>query len=249
MDRIELFRTELNLIEEDDVRGFAQKALELLPNYFFTCAASSSGMYHPEYALNEGGLVRHTKAAIGFANHMFNIEQSDAEYTTREKDLVIVALMLHDGWKHGDKKPDGTYRKTTIFEHPQVASDWIRNCEELNDWLPQEDRNIMADAVASHMGQWNTQKKNAFALQKPQSKIQKVVHLCDYLASRKDIEVLFNDYTKPEVEIPKLEDYVLTFGKHSGEKLVDVAKSDSGYIAWCKENMTREPMKSLLKQL
>lgn len=33
------------------------------------------------------------------------------------------------------------------------------------------------------------------------------------------------------------------------EKLVDVAKTDVGYIAWAKENMTREPVKSLLAQL
>ena len=46
-----------------------------------------------------------------------------------------------------------------------------------------------------------------------------------------------------------MEDYILNFGKHSGEKLIDVAQSDPSYISWAKENMTREPIKSLLAQL
>lgn len=69
------------------------------------------------------------------------------------------------------------------------------------------------------------------------------------MASRKDVEVLFDGYETPKKEIPKLEDYIFNFGKHSGEKLIDVAKTDPGYISWAKENMTREPVKSLLCQL
>ena len=53
----------------------------------------------------------------------------------------------------------------------------------------------------------------------------------------------------PEVELPKLEEYVLDFGKHKGEKLIDVAKSNPDYISWAKENIYREPIKSLLAQL
>lgn len=83
----------------------------------------------------------------------------------------------------------------------------------------------------------------------PKNKYQTILHLADYLASRKDIEVLFDGFEVPKKEVVKLEDYVLNFGKHSGEKLVDVAQSDPSYISWAKENMNREPIKSLLAQL
>lgn len=73
--------------------------------------------------------------------------------------------------------------------------------------------------------------------------------MADYLASRKDIEVLFDSFETPKQEVPKLEEYVFTFGKHNGEKLVDVVQSDPGYISWAKENMTREPVRSLLAQM
>ena len=76
-----------------------------------------------------------------------------------------------------------------------------------------------------------------------------MLHLADYLASRKDIEVLFDGFETPEKEIPPLDEYIFTFGKHNGEKLVDVVKSDPDYIRWAKENMTREPVRTLLMQM
>ena len=71
--------------------------------------------------------------------------------------------------------------------------------------------------------------------------------MCDYLASRKDIEVLFDEEEQaPPIDINT---YILPFGKHKGETLVQIAESDPSYIAWAKENMNKEPIKSLLKQL
>lgn len=242
MDKIECFKQELDMYANDDIKSFAAKAIMELPDYFFEVAASSSGRYHPDYALGEGGLVRHTKAAVRFANHIFQMEHVQEEFTERERDLVLTAIILHDGWKHGD---DG--KTHTVFMHPQVSADWVRGNANLDGFISGEEREVIAGAIESHMGQWNTNKREKNELKKPKSKIQKFVHMCDYLASRKDIEILFDNYEKPEP--PSLDDYILSFGKHKGEKLVDVAASDAGYIAWCKENMTREPIKSLLKQV
>ncbi len=77
--------------------------------------------------------------------------------------------------------------------------------------------------------------------------MQKMVHLADYLASRKDIEMQFDDSEKEK--LPSVEDYILTFGKHSGKTLPQVKETDPGWIAWAKENLEREPVKSLLKQM
>ena len=65
----------------------------------------------------------------------------------------------------------------------------------------------------------------------------------------KILKFCFDGFESPKKETVKLEDYVLNFGKHSGEKLVDVAQLDPSYISWAKENMNREPIKSLLAQL
>ena len=238
----EKFKRELNMIVNSDVREFAKTALDNLPDYFFEVAASSTGKYHPSYALGEGGLVRHTCAAVRFANHLFQLEQFQNQFSERDRDLVITAILLHDGWKHGDKGS-----KFTTFEHPQVAADWVRNSECIETYLPLEDRETIAKAIESHMGQWNVSNKSKTILKKPENKIQKFVHMCDYLASRKDIEVLFDDYSVPE--IPDINTYVLNFGKHNGKTLPEIAEVDPSYISWAKENMRKEPIKSLLKLL
>lgn len=161
----------------------------MLPDYFFSVAASSTGKYHPSYALGEGGLVRHTKAAVAIAHELLQLEMYNDVFTPAEKDLIIAALILHDGKKHGD---NGS--QYTVAEHPLVVADWIAGDEVLSDMLPASTLQVLRDAIASHMGQWNTDyKTKKEILPKPQTEIQKFVHLCDYLASRKYLEFNFGD--------------------------------------------------------
>ena len=62
----------LNYIKNDRIKRSAEKFLDLLPDYFFTVAASSTGKYHPAFASGEGGLVRHSKVACYILNEIVN---------------------------------------------------------------------------------------------------------------------------------------------------------------------------------
>lgn len=160
----------------------------MLPDYFFTVAASSTGKYHPKYALGNGGLVRHTKAADKFAYTLLQLEQYN-KFSSDEKDMIIASLTVHDGRKHG---MDGS--SFTVAEHPTLCADWMRDEIELKGIIPDEYLKIICDAVASHMGEWNQDfKSKKEILPKPQTEIQKFVHICDYLASRKWLPVEFDD--------------------------------------------------------
>lgn len=194
MNKAEVFRDELSLIQDDKIRMFATKAVSLLPDYFFEVAASSTGKYHPKYALESGGLVRHTKAAVLIADSLLGLEMYN-RYTQDEKDLMITALILHDGMKNGETKS-----MYTVSEHPDVIADWILEHEELKDVLPEIQLIVLSDAMRSHMGQWNTDYKTKNEiLPKPITAMQKMVHMCDYLASRKFLEVNFGDsYYNPD---------------------------------------------------
>lgn len=57
----------------------------------------------------------------------------------------------------------------------------------------------------------------------------------------------FDDYKLPEKL--NVNEYILTFGKYRGRKLIDVASTDKNYIEWCKANINDEPLCSLLRQL
>ena len=172
----ELFE-ELASIKNDEVRATTTRLLEGAPAYFWHVAASSSGKYHPAYALGEGGLVRHVKAAVKFANHLFVI----SNFTEAERDYAIAALLLHDVLKHGNDGDEGH----TVFEHPTLAAEYIRTNAS------GEYAEVVASLVSTHMGQWTTSKYSTATLPAPETALQKFVHECDYLASRKDIEVLF----------------------------------------------------------
>ncbi len=183
------FEEELLYIENNDIKESLITLINLLPNYFFTIEASSSGKYHPPYALGVGGLLRHTKAAVKIAYELFNNE-TICNFTSREKDLIILSLIMHDGVKRGDL--ENSHTKT---EHPLLASKLIID-NECKLKLTSEDINIVVGAINSHMGQWNTDFYKKEILPKPNTEIEKFVHLCDYLASRKFLEVSFDENNK-----------------------------------------------------
>lgn len=242
----EIFKTELASIEDKRIRKFTETAIENLPQYFFEVAASSTGNYHPTYALGVGGLVRHTKAAVRFASHLLTIEQNKNSFNETARSCIISAIILHDGWKHGN---NGSV--FTTHEHPIVCAEWVLSAECLNNIIDDTSRETIAKAISSHMGEWSTSKRSSITLPKPETEIQKFVHMCDYLASRKDIEVLFDsEEVKQQPSEMQIEDYKLSFGKHKGELIIDVAEHHRDYLEWMSSNMDlREPLKTFVAEL
>ena len=53
---------------------------------------------------------------------------------------------------------------------------------------------------------------------------------------------------QPIVELPNINEYQLTFGKHTGKTIPEIAEVDRGWLHWAKENIAREPVASLIKQ-
>lgn len=192
------FKTELESITAKPMKVFAKWCLDVLPDYFYHIPASSTGKYHPSYALGDGGLVRHTIAAVRIANELFNCHTIQ-NFTEEEKNIIRVALLIHDGVKQG---ADGTGYTTTM--HPLEVIKWIEDkyYEVEEETLPDEVLDLMEDeylwedisnCIKSHMGEWNTDyKTKEEVLPKPVTDMEKFVHLCDYLASRKMLEVNFN---------------------------------------------------------
>lgn len=180
------FSKELEYIKSEKIKNACQKMIELLPDYFFEVPASSTGKYHPEYALGEGGLLRHTKAAVRIAYELLNDPCIGDKYTQDEKDLMIMALILHDGLKSGLN-----HEKYTRFDHPILIADYIMDNEE-DLGLEVEKIEFLCDAVKTHMGSWTTDYNGVDVLEKPKTKYQNFVHMCDFLASRKCLLVPFD---------------------------------------------------------
>lgn len=183
----EIFKTELNYINDSEVRKSLIVMLELLPDYFFKVAASSTGKYHPAYATGDGGLLRHSKAAMRIGFELLNDPAIGDKYTSMEKDIMLMGLLIHDGLKLGIPKS-----KYTKFDHPILMANYI---EENKDKLTisDKDRELLESVIKTHMGPWTTDYNGNEVLEKPKTKYQNFVHMCDYLASRKCLLVPFDE--------------------------------------------------------
>jgi hypothetical protein len=157
-------------INDKNLSEMVEKFLEeKVPEYFRKIPASSSGKYHPAYTLGEGGLLRHTIAAVKILNHTLGLEFMQISYPSIKRDRMIAAMILHDTFKYGVKYDLNDYK-----DHEKKAADQVK------EYFGEHGEEI-ARLIVCHMGQWG--------VQKPERMDEFLVHQADYLASRKNITV------------------------------------------------------------
>ena len=175
--------SEVDKIQSPDIKEFTIQALGLAPDYFWVIPASSSGKYHPMDSLGKGGLVRHTKKVIYFAGELCRAYEMDDQ---RQVDSIASACILHDTLKNGF--PNSGH---TIDEHPLLPRKHYQGIAHLTESFDQ-----IMDCMEPHMGQWGLKG----GARKPESQAEWVVHLADYIASRKEVSLDQGDGAQPNVE-------------------------------------------------
>ena len=241
-EKIALFEKEVDYMEIEDIKSFFKAAITLVPDYFFEVPASSSGQFHSSLECGFGGLVYHTKAVAKVANYLVNLQQYKSKLNDIEKDCVICAALLHDCIKHDWLNKTGF----SVHHHPVLAADFIKTNSNLDGIISQETRMIIGDAVASHSGEWTTNKRSKIILPSPETLVQELVHTSDYIASRGDIHILFENEEKKPV-LPDVNEYKLNFGKHKDKTIPEIAAEDRGWLVWALDNIKREPLLTLIK--
>lgn len=177
MREIKLFEREINLIKDTELRELVREYMEYhTPDYFWSDGASSSGKYHPKFSQGMGGLVRHTKAVVMFAEELLRMS-SYAYMKDVYKDYVIAACILHDTAKYGVDEYDKADYKYHAVNAAEAFSDFCIN----NDCIVSE---FLINAIAAHMGQWSTDRED-----RPFTSIDRCVHMADYMASRSFIDI------------------------------------------------------------
>ncbi len=192
-EKEEMFLDELSYIKNEEYSDALLNIINMIPDYWFHEAASSTGKYHPEYALGEGGLLRHSKAAMRIGYELLSDKVIGDKYTDREKDLMLMSLLIHDGLKLGNPK-----ERYTRFDHPILMGQFIIDHKD-EIGLNKKDAEFMNDVIKTHMGPWITDYQGNEVLEIPKTKYQSFVHMCDFLASRKCILVPFDEEDKISV--------------------------------------------------
>ena len=163
----EILRNELDLIQDVWIKQFVEEMLDKAPQSYFIREASSTNKYHPPSSRGYQGLMRHVKRCVYIGEQLL---RNDVYASLRDKhDEIIAALILHDAKKYGDNNSRWSQK-----EHAEMAAYWIA------DSTVEEKGKVIAQLVLTHMGQWGKVP--------PSTPLEKFVHLCDYIASLKDLE-------------------------------------------------------------
>lgn len=208
MKTSEIFSREIGFIKNETMRRIVADTLDASPECIQTVAASGSGKYHPKADLGEGGLVRHIKTVTAvcrclmdsdnFKDIVFGTDVSvESEKLEMYQDFALAACILHDCYK-----PDNTPKHSTRFDHPILAARLFKKCA--TPYINEDNMKYMKvaitvtyNAIASHMGKWTTSPyAKGVVLPKPKSSVDVIVHLCDFIASRKFFDMNFEAYAE-----------------------------------------------------
>ena len=79
----------------------------------------------------------------------------------------------------------------------------------------------------------------------PKTDDEKILHLADLIASRKEIDIKFTKEEKKK-SIPSLNEYVVDFGMHNGKHINEIPQD---YLKWAVENIKEKKVfTSLVKE-
>lgn len=182
-----VFERELELIQDADIKSFVTDVFgELCPSYFWYIPASVRG-HHPPICRTRGGLVHHTKLAVGFADgflDMLNIHQN-----TLKSSQVIAAVLLHDMMKRGPTENElDTWPEHRVANriHGRYCANRIVDYLDSQQWAAElaVKLNPTIFAIRLHMGRWTHEVTPAEEHELIHNEIVRTTHLADYAASR-----------------------------------------------------------------
>lgn len=251
MDKIKVFENLLNKFETEEIKNYCTDMIKEIPDYIFTIPSSTSFKYHNKTQCQPHGQIFHILMFAEIMNYILGLEYVKEKTNERQRDCLRCTPIFHDAIKCG---LNGS--RYTVHEHSLLAGEWVRNTNVEHD-IDAKTKVYIARLCESHSGEWTSTKRSKTVLPKPENDEQFFVHMCDYLASRSNLDMSYSDEVIstlgeadiPKEELPDIDTYILTFGKHNGEKLTDVAHTDPSYISWAKENITREPLRTLLTKI
>ena len=137
-----VFEKELSLLEDSDVLSLTESLMAHFPAPFWRMPASSTGKYHPESSAGFGGLVTHTRQVFWIAKTII-----DTGLYNVNRDVVLAACLLHDGWKYGENS------RWTIKNHAALAVQKIQRIVDSSHFFVTGQPvwyHLLLDCILSH---------------------------------------------------------------------------------------------------
>ena len=193
MSKVDVFRSVLESFENESMRLYCIDMIKLMPDYNFTMPSSTTLKYHNATQCRPGGQSYHVIMVATIMNYILSLEYTKEKYPDPvQRDCLRIAAILHDA----QKTEGGQY---TAHTHPLSAAEWIKATETDHD-IDARQKKYIARLIASHSGEWTTSKKSNEVLPKPVTDDQMLVHICDILGSRSNLDMIYTDEQRKAVE-------------------------------------------------
>ena len=246
--KVSIFKEVLEKFETEEIRLYCEDMIGLIPDDSLVLPSSTSLKYHNAKQCSLWGNAYHIVMTVEVCNYFLGLEHNMNKFPRpKQRDCIRTGMALHDAIKLG-----WNGSQYSLFNHSILAADWIKETKVEHD-IRQELKDYIAGLVASHGGEWNTSNRSKEILPKPETPEQELIHQCDYISSRSNIDMSYSE--EFEENIQKLTEnlvhtYQFSFGKHKGETVKYVYDNHLDYLRWLHENdKLKEPIKTIVEKL
>lgn len=247
--KVSVFLSLLSRFETDEMRLYCRDMIKQMPDYIFEIPSSTSGKYHNATQCLPHGQVYHIIMFAEILNYLLGIKFNQEKFKSpRQRDAMRCVPIFHDALKCG---LDGGL--WTVHEHPMLAGAWVRETQVEHD-IDASAKEAIARMCERHSGEWTTSSRSKVILPEPENEMERMIHMCDILSSRNNIDMQPPEYLRDifedeQVEMEFDENYIMPFGKHSGEKLIDVYSSHPDYVEWMENNINKRDVLNMIKAM
>lgn len=248
MNKKAVFKELLDKFETEEIRLYCEDMIENIPDYIFTMPSSTSGKFHNATQCLPHGQVYHIIMFGAIMNYRLALKCNKEKYNNPlHRDAMRCVPIFHDAVKCGW---NGSV--FTVHDHPMLAGTWVRDTKVEHD-IDDEIKEMIARMCERHSGEWTSSKRSKIVLPEPETDMEMLVHECDILSSRSDIDMQPSDYLKSvlgeiKIELPDINEYKMKSGSFAGKTIPEIAKIRSSWLDWAVENHPSDIVRDLIKQ-
>ena len=245
--KVAVFQPYLDKFETEEMRLYCADMIKQMPDYIFDMPSSTSGKYHNKTQCLPHGQIYHIIMFAEIMNYRLALKGNQEKFKSpTQRDAMRCTPIFHDALKCGLN--GSTF---SVHEHPMLAGQWVRETKVEHD-IDDKIKEAIARMVERHSGQWVESKKSNVVLPEPENAMELFVHECDYLSSRSNIDMQIPEYLKDifvdePIEFDK--NYVLSFGKYAGKRLIDIYKHAPDYVEWLEQNINKKDALNMIKAM
>lgn len=245
MNKRKIFELLSNNFETQEFKDYYLDMSENIPDYILAMPSSTSGKYHNETQCQPHGQLYHIFMFHSILEHLLRLKHNKERFgSPEERDAMRCVPAFHDAVKCG-----WNGSQYTVQNHPKLAAEWVMSTKVGHDIDPKW-KQMIAAMCEAHSGEWNKDRSGNVIMAEPANDREFLIHECDILASRPDLDWKISGELKALLaEEQRLEDYEIPIGKYKGRKLVEVYGEDPDYCEWMRDNIERQPLKSMVEKL